>query len=125
MKPGYNKQEKEISVDTLLKKTRLRWSVNETIVTADWVWTNKRRPTGVELTELRDTLALVGTPRSEDAVSWQAFEFADRWGYATWNNREGGVQMTGVAMLFESCPDDMHRRAEEIILMARLRALAE
>lgn len=100
--------------------TRTKWSVKETILVADYVWIHKVRPTGTELTALREEVVAVGLPRSEEAVSMQAFEFADEWGYATWTGREGTVQITAVARLFEGYPDEMHRLARTIALLGKL-----
>lgn len=97
-----------------------KWTVEETILVADYVWTHKARPTGTDLTALHEKVVAVGSLRSEDAVSMQAFEFADKWGYATWTGREDTAQITAVAQLFETCHDDMHRLARTIALLGRL-----
>ena len=91
-----------------------------TILVADYVWTHKARPTGTDLTALHEEVVAVGSPRSEDAVSMQAFEFADKWGYAKWTRREDTAQITAVAKLFEAWPDDMHRLARTISLLGKL-----
>jgi hypothetical protein len=97
-----------------------KWSVEETILVADYVWTHQARPTGTDLTALREEVVAVGSPRSDDAVSMQAFEFADKWGYATWTGREDTAQITAVAALFESWHEDMHRLARTIALLGKL-----
>jgi hypothetical protein len=103
-----------------MSPTKTRWSVEETILVADYVWTHKARPTGADLTALREEVVAVGSSRSEDAVSMQAFEFADEWGYATWTGREGTVQIAAIAKLFEACHHDMHRLARTIALLGKL-----
>ena len=100
--------------------TRTRWSVEETILVADWVWTHEARPTGTDLTRLRDEVAAVGSPRSEDAVSMQAFEFAAEWGHAEWTGRDSTAQITAIAKLFKACHKDMQRLARTISLLAKL-----
>lgn len=75
---------------------------------------------GTDRTALHEQVVAVGSPRSEDALSMQAFEFADEWGHAKWIGREGTVQIAAPARLFEARLDDMHRLTCTITLLGKL-----